>query len=183
MRFPIGLPHMSRLKKLFEHDDIKGNITLIEYMYDSKDNMGYLHYNGVRTRKKDITTHSGDIFCSSQVGVPSKYASYDNIAREVRKDYVAALAKDLQNGGDAGWKKLMQKDRYSTRTYMSLDYKPSSELQLSDEVGLSNDVINWCETMSGSMGGYDGAFSQTVLTAMAFGATDPPPDPNWKCIV
>lgn len=192
MRFPIGLPVMLRLKKLFEHRDIKPEIALIPYKFESEHNMGYLHYNGQRGRKKDFKT-PGDynIFRFSEVGVPKVYlaAGYDRIVKDVRQKYVKALAADMQPPrGRTGWYELMKQDRYSTRAYMASEYVPSKDLlsapvNLPDKKGLPNGVINWCETMSGSTAAYDGAFTQTVLGAMAFGATDSEDTPDWKCIV
>ncbi|KZP31467.1 hypothetical protein FIBSPDRAFT_813672 [Athelia psychrophila] len=187
MRFPIGIPLMSRLKKLFAQDNIKGNISLIPFKFISDDKMGYLHYNGVRTRQKDLPTPPGDFFHFSEVGVSASNpdyfnpsAGYHGICGDVLKDYVVALTDDLQRGGNEGWKKLMSKDRYSTRAYMSLDYKPNPELNIGESVGLSDGVIGWCESMD--TGSYDRALSEPVLDAMAFGTTDPPIDPQWMYI-
>ncbi|KZP10613.1 amine oxidase [Athelia psychrophila] len=187
MRFPIGLPIMSRLKKLFELPAIQPNITLIPYKFISDSNVGYLHYNGVRRRRRDVPTpDNNDIFRFSAVGVPQVYldVGYDRIVKDVRKKWVTLLAADLEPPrGTAGWDELMTKDAYSTRAYMAVDYQPSAELNLPAVKGLPNDVINWCETMSGSTAVYDGAFTQTILGAMAFGATDSGDDHDWKCIV
>ncbi|KZP31471.1 hypothetical protein FIBSPDRAFT_945004 [Athelia psychrophila] len=172
--------------KLFDQDNIKGNINIIPFKFADTLKMEYLYYNGVRTRQKDLPTPPGDFFHFSEVGVSTSdpdyfnpSAGYDAICGDVLKDYVVALAADLQNGGDAGWKKLMSKDRYSTHSYMSLDYKPNPELNIGESVGLPDDVINWCESMDKSTGWYDRAFSETVLEAMAFGATA---KPCWMCL-
>ncbi|KZP10290.1 FAD/NAD(P)-binding domain-containing protein [Athelia psychrophila] len=181
MRFPLGLPLMSRLKKLFERADIAPHITLIPYKFHSDNNMHYLHYNGVLTRKMNLPIALGDHF---GFGVPPAYhaaaTGYDRIVKDVRTPYVTALANEMANGGHEGWDLLMTQDRFSTRAFMAVQAPGFMAVQ---PPGFPNHVINWCETMEGPTGDYDRAFSRTVLGAMAFGATDPPPVlPNWTCI-
>lgn len=190
MRFPLGLLLMTRLRRLFERDDIAPNIALIPYIRTSQNNMHYLHYNGVRTRKNGIPNVPPDDHFGFGIAEAYRTAGYESIVNDVQRAHVAALQADPQNGEGPGWNFLMEQDRYSTRAYMSVGYWPDAVLGLPvlndangvPAPGLPNDVINWCETMDGSTGGYDRAFSQKILGAMAFGATDPPPVPNWMCI-
>ena len=196
MRFPINLPLMSRLKKLFNHDKIKDNIKLLDFKFASDNGMGYYRYNGTGIRKKDLPNPLGDVFHFSQVGVstakPDYFnpsAGYDNICKDVIHDFVYGLEQDLEHGGNKGWLNLRSKDGYSTRAYMSMAYKPNANLKIGpedggQEIGLPDDVINWCESMDKSTGWYDRAFSETVLEAMAFGASSKPEpiDPEWKCL-
>ncbi|KZP24450.1 FAD/NAD(P)-binding domain-containing protein [Athelia psychrophila] len=201
MRFPLGLPIMARLLRLFEHADIAPNIALIPYNFVSVDNMHYLHYNGVRTRKSGILDVPLDDHFGFGVAEAYHSVGYERIVRDVRTAYVAELEAHPQNGEGPGWDFLMARDRYSTRAYMSVAYSPNQQFLFPDLLdanglpanaplapglpapGLPNDVINWCETMDGSTGDYDRAFSQTVLGAMAFGAVDPAPlDAGWRCI-
>lgn len=148
MRFPIDLPIMSRLKKLFDQDNIKSKIELIPYIFESDE--AYLHYNGVGVRRKDLPKPLGDVFHYNQVGVsptnPDYFnpcAGYANICEDVIKPYVVALTKDLLHHTNTGWEKLMEKDKYSTRSYMSLGYAPSKGLIIGTGIGLDDDVITW----------------------------------------
>jgi len=75
----------------------------------------------------------------------------------------------------------MRYDKYSTRAYMALVYKPSKNLGLPPN-HLSTDIINWLET-SIDTGSFDLAFTEFVLGNINFGwSPDPQEKVEWYCI-
>lgn len=190
MRFPVDIPLMHRLKQLFLHPEIASQITLIDFLFAPEKGNSFLYYNNIRQRKNTLPKPLGDVFQFADVGVTKRDpdyfnpdAGFANISEDVIAPFVKELAEDLKVRGRVdGWKYLMTVDKYSTRGYMSTKYRPSKKLNIGSEVGVSNDVINWCETMAYGTGWYDRAFSEAVLEAMAFGAPEDPSKLKWKCI-
>jgi len=197
MRFP-DIPVMRRLFNLFNYPPLNVGVEtplaslLQKYYFQAAGGNGFLSYNGVTIRAnnpdpnpfkseaviKDVSRHAADAYINAGV---------ENILHDALDGFITALQKDVETGSDEGWKKLMEFDAYSTRSYLSLVYKPSAafqatlppDLQLPDSP-LSMDVVNWCETFDKSTGWYDRSLSETVLEAVAFGNGDK--DTPWYCL-
>jgi hypothetical protein len=174
MRFP-DMNIMTRLFHLFAYLNLSASV--VPYYMTPKENNGYLLYNDTRVRQNALPT--GDAFKAGTIGVDASYirAGHQNIVDDVVKPFVTALEQDLLDGGTAGWEMIRANDAYSLRAYMSFKYIPDPKLQI-PLVSPPTEVVNWCETMGDSTGGYDRALSETVLDALAFGQ----PNIEWKCI-
>ncbi|EFI26657.1 hypothetical protein CC1G_15428 [Coprinopsis cinerea okayama7 len=182
MRFPLPRkgeknPH-TRLAKLFE---LLG-LDLLDYIFTT--NEGRLYYDGVYAKIGDTNPS----FRAEQLGVSKCYidCGYKALCRDIIDPLAKYLLDDMNTGSDAGWKEFKKKyDRYSTRSYLQFEYKPSKALQdkfhIPDE-HLPTAVIDWLETHDKSSGWYDRALSETVLEALAFGDVDGGPKPEWHCI-
>ncbi|KII83644.1 hypothetical protein PLICRDRAFT_148036 [Plicaturopsis crispa FD-325 SS-3] len=168
-RFP-ETKQMDRLFKLFKYDKLNSNGISVEakripYHFDTKDGNGIQYFNGNRKRMN---------------------AGYEKIYRDVIDPFARGLEDDLYNGGHAGWDRMLEFDSYSTRSYMSHVYRPSSELVdigLPPGKPLPTHVVSWLETQSMTTGWYDRAFTDTVLGELSFGySTDrSKPKPKFWC--
>ncbi|KIK68716.1 hypothetical protein GYMLUDRAFT_92222 [Collybiopsis luxurians FD-317 M1] len=131
-----------------------------------------LSYNGITVRQ-NATVPGSDPFKSDLVikdTDPGPYvaAGAKAIVDDVIGPFAEGLFKDLENNTDGGMTRLMRFDQHSTRSYMTLVYKPSAHLKL-PPTPLPVDVVNWLESFDTSTGSYDSAFTETVLDAIAFG--------------
>jgi monoamine oxidase len=188
MRFP-KVKMMKRLFNLFAYPPLnpKGNRLedkLIPYYYytasyyqrnPAKDN-GFLYFNGRRGRDvRDISQKNSFLSAAVLPNLPpqasAQYiaAGARNIAEDVYKPFVDRLVRDLETGGSEGWHYMQSFDKYSTRAYMSVTYKPSPSLNIPEQP-LPNNVVNWCETFDKSSGWYDRGLTESILEGMAFGA-------------
>ncbi|EJD00156.1 FAD/NAD-binding domain-containing protein [Fomitiporia mediterranea MF3/22] len=182
MRFP-DTPLMKRTFDLFDRLDIKRGGKLIKYIYQNPENV--LFYNSIRRKRSDPGVSTSDEFQITDV--PEKYGQtgWDNLVDNVVGPFANALADDVTNGGDEGWKLMMQYDVYSTRAYMAgnrSDTKP--ELDKLQMMPYPLGVVNWLETFDTSSGSYDVALSEEVLDSLAFAF--PEEDANatidWYCV-
>ncbi|KAG8704051.1 hypothetical protein FRC11_010240, partial [Ceratobasidium sp. 423] len=187
MRFP-QIPSMERVFKLFDYPPLnQGDKTLKSKLtpFLFANNNTFFDYNGVTVRRSAVP--SADPFKADQVlDSPEKQAYIKTgaakIADDVIRPFATALLDDLKNGTNEGWKKLMEKDTHSTRSYMGFAYEPSAQLNL-PKGPLPGDVINWVETFDKSTGWYDRSLSETVLEAIAFGwQPDSARPTDWFCI-
>jgi hypothetical protein len=110
MRFP-DIPFMDRTFKLIEYLGLKP--TLIPYTLEAKENLK--HFNGrcFTSAELDQPGAPTDPF---ETGVPNLTASAGVMATQELKPFREALKTNFP----AGWKKLEEYDKYSTRTYMTL---------------------------------------------------------------
>jgi len=193
MRFP-ETPIMKRLFDLFKYDKLKApdgkqiNEKLIEYYFDCRDGNGIQYYNG-RRKRKNATSEDADFFRAKEVGVGDVYIKVgrEKIYGDVIGRFANGLKDDMENGGDKGWKELMDCDSYSTRSYMSHKYRPGDELVaagLPADEGLPTDVVNWMETYSMTTSWFDRALTTTVLEELAFGYDPAKPGyvPRFSCL-
>lgn len=175
---------------------------LIPYFFDTKDGNGIEFYNG---RRKRLNVSSGlvDPFNVQSLNVDVLYIKigYDKIYGDVIGPFAKGLEEDLENHSDAGWKRMLEFDSFSTRSYMCHKYVPSPELvALGLPAGkhLPTDVVNWMETVSMTTGWYaillscyypqliafisryDRALTTTVLEELAFGFSTDPEKPKTK---
>ncbi|KIK68736.1 hypothetical protein GYMLUDRAFT_256401 [Collybiopsis luxurians FD-317 M1] len=193
MRFP-QIKSMNRVFHLFNYPPLnQGDLSLKSklkpfYFVGAANNYTLLSYNGVTVRQ-NTTAPGSDPFKSDLVikdTDPGPYvaAGAKAIVDDVIGPFAEGLLKDLQNNTDDGMKQLMRFDQHSTRSYMTLVYKPSAHLKL-PPTPLPVDVVNWLETFDKSTGWYDRAFTETVLEAVAFGwnpSSDPLIRTPWFCI-
>ncbi|KAG8869335.1 hypothetical protein FRB97_001345 [Tulasnella sp. 331] len=179
MRFPktnimTRLFHLFDLLKLTEE-----NGKLIPYVFAC--NEAFKLYNGIRKTIGEVKTHSTEPdkvdpfrFARDHGGDVSNdfiYPGYSSLYSDAITPFSDALANDLKPGAqpaNAGWRKLMRFDEYSTRGYMSECMK------------YGRNAINWMETMSYSTGWYDQSLAETVLEDMCFGGD--PTKVHWVCL-
>ncbi|KAF9457573.1 hypothetical protein BDZ94DRAFT_1272826, partial [Collybia nuda] len=189
MRFP-QIASMARVFRLFDYPPLnRGNIALGSKLkpYFFENHNTFYSYNGVTVRRGEMP--SEEPFKADQVirdTDPAPYikAGTSAIVDDVITPFASRLLDDLDNGGTSGWEYMKSFDKYSTRAYMSLKYKPSPSLLLPDQ-SLPTDVVNWLETFDKSTGWYDRALSETVLEAIAFSWQRPGPllpPTKWFCI-
>lgn len=191
MRFP-QIPVMDRVFRLFDYPplntpDIALKAKVKPYYFQAED--AFLSYNGVTVKQNAVP--AGDPFHGASViqdvdSQPYIDAGAKAIADDVIEPFATRLLEDLANGTHSGWDYLMSFDHYSTRAYMSTEYRPSDKLPVKlPDKALSTDVVNWVETFDKSTGWYDRALSETVLEAIAFGwspSTNPLNTTPWWCI-
>ncbi|TDL14703.1 amine oxidase [Rickenella mellea] len=192
MRFP-KIDAMRRVFKLFHYPPLNpGDKSDLEkklqpfYFTSTPVNNALYFYNGIRVVQCERTPQ--DTFKADEVILdtdPKPYitAGTKAITDDVINPFATRLLDDLKNGTSDGWTYMQSFDKYSTRAFMSLHYKPSPSLGLPDKC-LPTDVVNWCETFDKSTGWYDRALSETVLEAVAFGwqPGPNPPSTDWYCI-
>ncbi|KAG8696192.1 hypothetical protein FRC11_000909 [Ceratobasidium sp. 423] len=182
---------MERVFKLFEYPPLnQGDLALKSKLkpflfVGGGNNNTFFNYNGVsicQNAMPDVDPFKAEdvLDCPDKKAYIS--AGAKKIADDVIRPFATALLDDLKNGTNEGWKKLMEKDIHSTRSYMATAYEPSSKLNL-PKGPLPGDVINWCETFDKSTGWYDRSLSETVLEAIAFGwQPDSTRPTHWFCV-
>ncbi len=189
MRFP-KTETMRRVFHLFEYpplntSDIQLNAKLREYRFSCGNAL--MSYNGVTVRQSD--NPGGDIFKASELILDTYSAPYikagiNAIINDVIDPFARAIINDLHTRHTLigpGWRHLMKYDKYSTRAYMALVYKPTEKLGLPAK-HLSTDIINWLET-SIDTGSFDLAFTEFVLGNINFGwSPDAQEKVEWYCI-
>lgn len=191
MRFPEHIS-MRRVFHLFKYPPLNTNGIALEkrkrpYYFTAVDNNAFQDFNGAIYRQNAVPASSSDPYKARSVIFdipdPSPYytAGPDAILDDVVKPFAEGLYADLQNNTKTGWAHLMRYDHYSARAYMTITYRPSSEMFL-PPTSLSTDIVNWVETIEDSTGSYDRALSETVLDAIAFGWTPSEAKVNWWCI-
>ena len=192
MRFP-EISSMSRVFHLFEYPPLNSNgIALAKklrpfYFKGAANNDTLFSYNGITVVQNALP--AGDPFQAGAVIQdvdPQPYiaAGTKAITDDVIAPFATRLLDDLKNQTTSGWEYMQKFDKYSTRAYMTLAYRPSPKLGLPD-APLPTDVVNWCETFDKSTGWYDRALSETVLEAVAFGwkpNENPMEATPWWCI-
>ncbi|KAF8879816.1 hypothetical protein BD779DRAFT_1446679 [Infundibulicybe gibba] len=178
---------MGRLFHLLEYGPLnvgedKLKDRLIPYHFSPQGGNGMMYFNNIRVQKVR-NQYSGDFLWAKMVDEKYARATPGAIMSDVTRPYVDEIMKDLASPGrKVGWKKLMTLNAYSVRSYMSTKYIPSPSLNIGDKP-LPTDVVNWCEALDGSTGGFDRSFSEMVLGRIAFGADRPSDDPfEWKCL-
>ena len=200
MRFPLPKKNeqgeykngiMKRLAELTEYGPLNQGPEsewlknkLIPYYYSARDPARpcFYYFNGVHQRvEKDKPKGS---FKAEDMGVGAAYAKAgaDAIENDALDPFVRMLINDLETGGNDGWTVLMENDTHSVRSYMASKYLPSYSLNLPPR-HLSSDVINWCNLLQNSSGGYDRALSELVFSALAFAnvGNNNYGDVDWKC--
>ena len=198
MRFPLPKKDedgkykngtMKRLAELTEYgplnqgsDRLKDK--LIPYYYSARDpaHPGFYYFNRVHQQvEKNVPKGS---FKGNDMGVGAAYikAGSDAIQSDIINPFTRVLITDLETGGKDGWTVLMENDTHSVRSYMASKYLPSYSLNLPPR-HLSSDVINWCNLLQNSSGGYDRALSESVFSALAFAnvGNNNYGDVDWKC--
>ncbi len=192
MRFP-EIAAMRRVFQLFDYKPLNtGDLALKKklkpfFFRGAANNDTFLSYNGVTVKQNALP--AGDPFQGEAViqdANPQPYlrAGAKAIADDVIAPFATRLLDDLEYKTNDGWEYMKQFDLYSTRSYMSIQYRPSPELNLPARP-LPTDVVNWVETFDKSTGWYDRALSETVLEAVAFGwspSTNPLESTPWWCI-
>ncbi|KAG8988954.1 hypothetical protein FRB90_002474 [Tulasnella sp. 427] len=175
MRFP-RTDAMNRTFQLFEgkmlnSDGFSLQDKLIPYNFDN-DN-AFACYNGQPPiRRRDLKLKSSD-FEFEEIGVDPTYLveGADKILWDtLLENFIPPLLQDLKDGGQAGWENLMKFDNYTTRSYLSLVGK------------LSTEVINWLETVTFGTGWFDQALSEMVLESIAFSSYWGAKRPEFVCI-
>ncbi|KAF8183763.1 hypothetical protein K438DRAFT_1599145 [Mycena galopus ATCC 62051] len=157
MRFP-KIRFMDRVFKLFEDLKMEEDGLLVEYKYSSPNT--FQQYNGIRVRQNSSKPPGADSFRVSEENggaVPSEYVSRG--IEQVSKDIFEPFAEDFKKlPFDKAWEKLVEKDAYSTRTFLLAEKK------------FPETVVEWMETFTTATGLYDGAFVESTMDAMDFGS-------------
>lgn len=196
MRFPDILI-MKHFWALIEHLHLEKSMK--PYYFTAKDDNAFLSYNN-RTYRQDAVPTGVDAFDAKGL-LGDRWNTYVTVGpKKIHDDvilpFASGLYQDLEVGGNEGWRRLLEKDKYSSRAYMCTEYRPSADLELPD-AALPTDVVNWMETFAGSTGSFDRAFTQDVLDALAFGwlpnpspsacfRHDDDPDVKWylfECVI
>ncbi|KAG8979970.1 hypothetical protein FRC05_007413 [Tulasnella sp. 425] len=175
MRYPKNAT-MKRTFELFESTqlnsdgiDIKGK--MIKYEFKSPN--AFACYNGQPpVRVKNLKLKTSD-FEFEEMGIsPEDLAKgADTILWEkLLVDFVPLLLEDLKTNGDAGWKKLMEHDKHTSRSYLGL------------VKGLDTQTINWLETVSFGTGWFDQGLAEMVLESIAFGTYKDAPKQDFWCL-
>ncbi|TFK36513.1 hypothetical protein BDQ12DRAFT_609672 [Crucibulum laeve] len=198
MRFPLPKKDgqgkyedgvMKRLAKLFEYPKLNtgGELQLESklrpYFFKASSTgtgKGFLYFNGVRALNDPSAQCT---FHAEEMGVPDVYikVGVERIVDDVVQPFAKGLLDDLKTGSTSGWDCMMQFDKHSMRSYLTMCYIPSKELDLPEE-HLSTSVINWLETFDKSSGWYDRALTETVLEALAFAKVGDETPVDWKCL-
>ncbi|KAL5522354.1 hypothetical protein ACEPAG_8370 [Sanghuangporus baumii] len=141
-----------------------------------------LYYNSVLVQRANHRGNPEDFGISDITG-----HTWPELVKNVIDPLAKELAKDVTSETDsnAGWKLMMEYDKYSTRAYMAgnrSDARP--EL---DKLGLmpySLEAVSCCETFDKSTAWYDRGLSETVLEALAFTwpESDPRREIKWFCV-
>ncbi|KIK52447.1 hypothetical protein GYMLUDRAFT_180125, partial [Collybiopsis luxurians FD-317 M1] len=145
MRFPDNEASKATFE-LFKELNLKDN--LIPYVF-SRDN-AIMYFNGIKSTaavpKKYLNKTHVDLTGRTIYGADACiYAAYDPFRKALVKNF------------DQGWKKLMEYDRASTRTYLTYE-KPQYPMP----------VAYWLETRASGTDGFDCAFSEAVLESLEF---------------
>jgi len=109
------------------------------------------------------------------------------------KAAIEPLRKKLREDLDSikpeseGWKLLMKYDQLTTRQFLGLP-PPLPPVQPPPvnpppPPPYNYPTIEWLETFNSTTGGYDGAFSETVLGSLNFDFNSPVTDTKWFCIL
>lgn len=191
MRYP-DIPIMWRVFNLFR-ERLKIGDKFIPYIMNS-DNQ-FLEYNSQRVQQKAVIQQpTADWFKdSSSAGglVPSEFINMgvDHWLGECFTPFKKLLVENWEKG----WRKLMEFDEYSARTFMMLpfDIKNEDGTSFLKKEAYPNSAINWMERMNTGTGLFDMAFSEMVIddlefdwpagSAMKFGG-DGAPDLTWHCL-
>ncbi|KAK4163712.1 hypothetical protein QBC43DRAFT_344953 [Cladorrhinum sp. PSN259] len=221
MRFPEN-PVMERVFDLFDYLKMPcvkpltrdtPNGTLIPYSMTNKDKSGDSQNEPFRFN--DITRWGSytNIAAKAEDADPFRFNSddqdttVDKIPVEVLKaapgtlvefairELRDALKHDAEHGGQTGWEKLMEYDRYTTRQWLASDQQHLKKYAESCGVKehfplppFNASTINFLETMNGGTDWYDQAFSETVLESLDFDYGDEwdkckRSSYNWWCIM
>ncbi|KAG8954070.1 hypothetical protein FRC00_006061 [Tulasnella sp. 408] len=137
---------------------------IIPYYFDSSN--ASLEFNRIRIRASEVQPY--DVFDFRQTRIPRRdlEKGYKKILANVFDEYAEELRRDLEEGGQEGWDKMMKQDHHSARSYMAV------------VKSLSMPTIRWCETMDTSTDSYDKAFSEACLDIVAFGDENT----DWYCL-
>ncbi|VDC00494.1 unnamed protein product [Peniophora sp. CBMAI 1063] len=180
MRFP-NTSSMTRAFQLFDYAPLNENglnlsSKLRPYIFKSEHSL--LSYNDVTVAQDDVQALAQDPFHTNAVIRDKNSSAYlsvgaDTIVNDVLKPFAIGLLSDAQNHTTTGWDHMKKYDKYSARSYMATEYRPSKSLGLPDKP-LPLDVIAWCETFEDSSGAYDRALSEIVLDSIDFGWSENP---------
>jgi hypothetical protein len=186
MRFP-ETDLMTRVFRLFRYPPLNKDGFALEaklqpYIFTNGNT--FLSYNG-HTFKQNALPPDDPFRSSENIkdADPRPYIAIGSeaIKNDIIKPFALRLLDDLKYNTKKGWEYMMDFDKYSTRAYMAVQYRPSSELAIPD-APLPTDVINWCETFETSTGGFDRALTDEVLESLAFGWNPENKVPKWFCI-
>ncbi|KAI9453225.1 L-amino acid oxidase 1 [Russula earlei] len=176
MRFPNNNAN-KRTFELFKQLGVSRN--LIPYVFSQDDN--FLIFNGIQTTAAAAKTQ-GNHFLDD---IPQQYT--DKVYRDPWGRTVYGLQACINEALDPfrepliknfkqGWQNLMTYDWASTRSYLTREAPNYPNYPLS--------VVQWMETRDGGTGGYDRAFSETVLESLEF--DDPTQEATggvkWWCL-
>ncbi|KAK0189844.1 hypothetical protein F5146DRAFT_1139336 [Armillaria mellea] len=165
MRFP-DIPIMWRVFDLFR-DHLQIEDKLVPYIMDSGNQ--FLEYNSKREQQKRVNSKpKADWFtdCSSAGGlVPPTFINkgVNHWLSECFTPFKTLLVENWEKG----WKRLMEFDEYSARTFMLLpfDIRDEDGERFLKKIPYPNSVINWMERMNTGTGMFDMAFSEMVIDA------------------
>ncbi|KAA1477078.1 hypothetical protein DENSPDRAFT_828268 [Dentipellis sp. KUC8613] len=191
MRFP-DIPFMSRVFDLFK--SIRVDDLLVDYHLGVGNNLSYYNTRPP-LRKSDIRPSSDPFRVSIARGgtVPERYAlagtqpwiskTFDPFRNLFREAFDGHEGQDRLRAFEKAWKVLMKQDHHTTRGYM--------QSQKEDQEPFPEPVVNWLETFHAGTGGYNYAFTESVISSLNFDwpwpQLDPPVIPNaqqtkWYCI-
>lgn len=174
MRFPaiptmdrvIGDQDWSLIKKLKEGGE-NPTLNLKEYVLTAENNILYFNNQRVKVNmKKDYLVEDPLSFAvGGMAAVPKEFAekNYYDWLGPVFQEFKEALKKDF----DTGWEKLMQADKYSTRSYL-LEHAEYVDTNGKEQKGFPPSVVNWFETMDSATGLYDMAFTESIMDSFDF---------------
>lgn len=180
MRYP-DTNIMTRLFHLFHVLGFEKGKQLIPYHFSCDE--AFKLYNGQRHKVGDVKVHSTDPDKvdpfhfgkpnGGDVGEDWIYAGYGQLYEDAIKPFADALLADLKPGAyppEAGWRRLMRFDQYSTGGYMTQCMK------------YDGTAINWIETMALSSASLlSNGLAEIVLDELSFGGADPT-KVEWWCI-
>ncbi|SJL08495.1 uncharacterized protein ARMOST_11859 [Armillaria ostoyae] len=170
MRYP-DIPIMWRVFDLFR-ERLQIEDKLIPYIMNNGNQ--FIEYNSQRVQQKTVISDpTADWF----------------------KDSSSAGGKLLAENWEKGWKKLMEFDQYSARTFMMLPFDIENEdgTCFLKKKAYPNSVINWMERTNTGTGMFDTAFSEMVIddlqfdwptgSAMTFGGDGEEESAvSWRCL-
>jgi hypothetical protein len=165
MRYP-DVPTMSRFFDLVGRLKLK-ETRMINVIMSNENNI--LHFNGIRATKKqlkeikaagntDTDTFKVAIREDNLDGyIPQNYLQEGH--EKLYYDTIRPLCQPFHDRNvsfSEAFRKLLEKDEYSVRSYMALvmKYPPA--------------VINWLETMEWRTGMFDASLTETVMAALLF---------------
>ncbi|KAG8916154.1 hypothetical protein FRC01_003324 [Tulasnella sp. 417] len=140
---------------------------LIKWHSKSKEKNTFLNFNGRCARLSQVEV---DSFGFLATGVPEEdlQRGADSILQGALGTSVLAVKKAMskRGGDDHGLEELIQLDKHSLRTYLSLEHR------------LSTPTINWCESITSLTHFYDYSLSEMVLNFIAFDNSET----RWYCL-
>jgi len=148
---------MKRLFDLFNCEALNPGLAsdLVPYIFNDPNT--FRLYNGTRYKQDKVPVAPVDAFkYSIRAGGNVEQDFINGGYQKVYDEAMSGFIKDILNDPEAGIRKLMRFDQYSVRGYMA------------DCLKLPGPIIDWCETMNRSTGGYDLSLTQTVLNMLPF---------------